>query len=93
MGRRRRQGSGRGGKSWIQRCPGPSVNSAVGLSAAVAAVADIKPSLVLAARLYTSARGQALNRRLGNPKDATTVTALEEGTRLWWTVRATATPL
>lgn len=91
MGRRRRQGSGRGGKSWIQRCPGPSVNSAVGLSAAVAAVANIKPSLVLAA--HTSARGQALNRRLGNPKDATTVTALEEGTRLWWTVRATATPL
>lgn len=84
MGRRRRQGSRRGGKSWIQRCPGPSVNSAVGLSAAVAAVANIKPSLVLAARLYTSARG---------PKDATTVTALEEGTRLWWTVRATATPL
>lgn len=68
-------------------------NAAVGLSAAVAAVANIKPSLVLAARLHTSARGQALNRRLGNPKDATTVTALEEGTRLGWTVRATATPL
>lgn len=59
-------------------------NAAVGLSAAVAAVANIKPSLVLAARLHTSARG---------PKDATTVTALEEGTRLGWTVRATATPL
>lgn len=43
--------------------------------------------------LYTSAKGQALNRRHGNPKDATTITALEKGNRLGWTESASATTL
>lgn len=47
---------------------------------AAATVANVKPSLVSPAHLYTSEQRQPLNRCHGNPEGATAMPALERGT-------------
>lgn len=71
-GRQGRVGRRRSGCVCVNKgCLGPH---------AAATVANIKPSLVSPAHLYTAAQCQPLNRCHGNPKGATAMPALERGT-------------